>query len=516
MKIKMQGSELKKVDIEFLSLVRRGANRAPFKVIKAEDGGVTGDRGMLGAVTKFFQMSEPVARVVAVFVDNQALAKAAPNLADAGFDLSAHETVDGCTLFKFEGFDTAKEVIMVKSEPSIGFAVANVGAFADTFCGSLSFDPSVAQTGFYPGPNEAMKAMQVAVNVEKADSTNTLDAFHAYTKSIAKALPQAIAKFEAAQRGFGGGTTEITEVAKAASVLAAAILKDAHPGRGGVKEEAKAQAGSSSDGENGNSSTTTSELPGSSDDSPDDEAQKKAAMAKTGDGNMALTAEELAKKAKEASTTSTTSSTSEEYNFNKSAKPIVVKGSDGTLFNLAVSKDGKIVKYTAGAKIPEGHTTMTEEWEQKGSDGDSNFNTDGNNKGKSADPDTKADNELMHTGAGGLKKEDFDAGMQTLTSLVTALAKSVEAQGEVIKAQATRLEAVEKTAATAVKKADDKAVVHVTPNYDSAFESLGHRRMAKAAERRTPAQIAKAEYPDSLWEGTMSAFDHRIPGVESV
>jgi hypothetical protein len=545
MKVKMKGSELKKVDIEFLSLVKRGANRAPFKVIKAEDGGTVEKTGLVGAVTKFFQMSDPAAKVVAVFVEKSALAKAASNLAEAGFTLDDYEMQDDCVVFKQEGFDDAREVIMVKSEATIGFAVANVGKFADVFCGSLSFDPSVEQTGFYPGPNEAMKAMQVAINVEKADSTETLDAFHAYSKQITKALPNAIAKFEAAQRGFGSGTTDSSEVAKAASAIAELILKDPHPGRKGAKDQAEAQTGSSSDAENQNpGGSTTSELPGNADDSPDDENQRKASAAKANQGGKTIKEDQTMTKAAEASSSSTSSTTTSEvekagkgasssssssstttsedgkYNFNKTAKPVVVK-SGGKEFHLAVNTaTGAVIKYTPGAKIPEGHTTMTEEWEQEGSNGDKNFNTDGNNKGKSADPGTQADNELKHTGAGGLKKEDLEAlvtTMQTLPGLVEALAKSIAAQGEVLKAQNTRLEAVEKTAAGAVKKAEEKTVVHIGTNYDSAYENLGGgaKRVVKG-ETRTREQVAKAQFPERVWEGALGALESHIPGVESV
>ncbi|CAM6004371.1 unnamed protein product [Sphagnum balticum] len=267
----MQGSELKKVDIDFLSLVKRGANRAPFKVIKAEDQVAASEKtGLIGAVQKFFSLSQPAPQVVAVFVEKSAIEKSLPNLAEAGFELKNYETQDDVAIFKQEGFDECTDVIMIKSEGTVGFAIGNVSDYSDLFCGSLSFDPSVAQTGFYPGLNEAMKAMQVAVNVSKGDSTETLRAFTIYSEQLSKAIPESVWKFESLQRGFGGGTTTDSDVVKTASALAETILKG--PFNGGTKTGAHAQAnketGSSSDQENGNSGTT-SELPGSEDDSTD-------------------------------------------------------------------------------------------------------------------------------------------------------------------------------------------------------------------------------------------------------
>lgn len=495
MKIRVAGAELKKVDIDFLSLVHRGANRSPFKVIKAEDGAVAAlqeKTGLVSSVQKFFHISEPVAKVVAVFVEKSILEKAAPNLADAGFDLKNHIDQDDCIIFKQEGFDDAEQVIILKSENAVAFAVSGVEPYADLFCGQLSFDASVAKTGFYPGLNEAMKSLQVAMNVSKDEDGNVLKAFHAYAAQIKKAVPESVFQFESLQRGFEGATTGVkSEIAKAASTLAEEILKAAKGGKsGGAQDQASSATGSSSDQENQNSSTSTSMA--GSDDSPDDEASRKAKLAKTnGDGSMNTAVTEV----------------------KKGIRPIVFKNADGSEYLQAVSPKGLVIKYTAGAKIPEGHTTMTEEWEQDGSNG--NFgNENGQGKGKAAASEA-ADNEVKHTGAGGdtgnmdgsspagsIKKADVEALIKAvgeLPTIVAGIAKSVGEQGETLKTLVDRVAKVETTATTAIKKAEG-SVVHVGTDYDSAMESLGGgRRSVTKKETRTPEMIKKAQYPDSLW-----------------
>ncbi len=555
MKIKMKGSELKKVDIEFLSLVKRGANRAPFKVVKAEDqvaASLTQKTGLVGAVQKFFQLSEPSPSVVAVFVEKSALDRTLPNLADAGFKLDKHELMDDCVVFKQDGFDAAEEVIMLKSEKTVGFAIANVTKFADLFCGDLAFDPSVADSGFYPGLNAAMGALQATMGEhlakgESSDAENMIAAYQNYSKQVVKALPSELWKFESLQRGFGSDTTDMnvtgevvvktpTEVAKAAAALAQTLTKAFNGGKkGGVQQQAQDQTMSSSEGSDQNSST--SELAGSSDDSPDDNAQRSAQMAKgaTDTTSSETVGEDAARKA---NGTDTSGTTSEEDKMSKAAKtikdgldegdsapkvtksyrPKLFKEADGTEYVQAIDhKTGMIEKYQPGAKIPEGKTTMTEEWEQHGSNG--NFgNEDGQGKGK-AYASESADYELSHTGAGGMKKSEIEAilkSLSTLPELVINLAKTVEKQGEELKKTQEKLTAVEKTATTAVSKAD-RTVVHVSPVHDAAYENLGGgQRQTRVTSNRTAAQVAKAEYPDDVWKGALGAIEQHRRGIEEV
>lgn len=518
MKIKMQGSELKKVDIEYLSLVKRGANRSPFKVVKTET--PTEKTGLVGAVQKFFSLNDIKPTVVAVFVEKTAFEQALPNLADAGFALDKHEMHGDMAVFKQAGFEECDQVIMVKSEARVGFALANTAAHADIFTGKLSFDPSVAVDGFYPGPNAALAAYQAAMNVEKAE----LNDFLTYLGGINSAIPDSVKKFEALQRGFGSVTSDATgetsaktpsEIAKAATALAATLLKAGK----GIQEEAKGDTGASSSGADQNSTTE------GSDDSPDDEASKmsKGATDKT----------ETVVKTEAAKVDAPV--VPEVKPVEKSYRPKVMKDAEGKEYILAIAPTGIVMKYSPGAKIPEGHTTMTEEWDQEGSlGGGNNGNGQGQGKAKASEGH---DNEVAHTGAGGdrgnmdgstpagsLKKEEIDTVLKSLAelpALVAELAKSVKAQGEELKKSTTRLDSIEKTAQEAVKKAEG-TVVHVTAVHDSAYENLGGSRRP-AVPARTARQIAKAEFSDDLWKGTFGALEagissasDRIPGVESV
>lgn len=553
MKIKMQGSELRKVDIEFLSLVKRGANRAPFKVVKSEGGGIT------GAVRKYFQMGDANPSVVAVFVEQDALERTVPNLAKAGFDISKGELLEeGAMLFKQVGFEDCKAVVMVKSEKSVGFAVANVAKYADCFAGSLSFDENVAQSGFYPGLNTAIGALQSTICNILSDSDDggealsqvqgEIKAFADYVTQMLKALPEEVWKFETLQRGFGSGTV-VPNAEVAAQVEA--VLKAAGKGgkQGGVRDQAKVQTDSSSAAENANqqastTSTTSSEMPGSQDDSPDDENARKERMSKAAAATTSTSTTEakrqnegIAKDANGQACSSTTTSSSEQpgtsstttsssempppkkKGVKKDDKGNVVKDTNGNVvfmddkgdYIAALRKsDGKVVKYTPGAKIPEGHTTLTEEWEQDERNGEGN--SQGQGKAKSSET---ADNELHHTGAGGLRKEDvaemLKAAFAPVAQSFTDLSKTVTDMATVQKKQGERLDGIEKTAREAVTKAE-RTVVHVGANYDSARESLGGGQARRVStDARTPEQIRKAEYPDSLWAGSLGAIErHRV------
>jgi len=544
MKIKMQGSELKKVDIEFLSLVRRGANRSPFKVVKTEDGG-TG--GMVGAVRKFFQMSEAAPRVVAVFVEKSALEHTMPNLAKAGFDLQNAEVLEeGAVLFKQEGFKDCKAVVMIKSEPKVGLAVANVAKYADCFSGSLSFDDNVASSGFYPGLNTAIGALQSTIcNIlcesgEGGDALGKIqgeiESFSGYITKMLKALPEEVWKFESLQRGFGGATVTPDSVkALTASIVKAAGGKGGKAG--GAHEQAKDQMDRSGSDAN---STASSELAGSSDDSTDDEASRKAKMAKGANSTVSseTVGEDKARKANGTDTSENQMAKADDNMASSAAddkgaatsttevlvsakKPKVYKDEEGKDFMLVKHADGAVVKYSPGAKIPDGAAEMTMPWDQDGALGGSN-NGNGQGQGKAAASEA-ADNELKYTGAGGLKKEDVEA---LLSAAFAPIAKSfseltavVTKQGETLAATVTKQAEIEKTAKTAVEKAE-RTVVHVQGNYDAARESLGGgaragRAQVRKSEQARPVNVEKAEFPDSLWAGALGAIEqHRVGDAE--
>lgn len=530
MKIKMQGSELKKVDIEYLSLVKRGANRSPFKVVKSED-----QPGLVNSISKFFQMSEPTPQVVAIFVEKSALAKALPNLADSGFTLDNHEEAGDSYVFKQEGFDTddGVNVVIVKSESSVAFAVSNVVKYADCFTGQLSFDPRVEAEGMYPGINAALGALQGTIGnlVAGVVKTNDLQAsiaeqsaaFNAYVTQLSKALPESVAKFENLQRGFGSATSGTpngdasvktpSDIAKAAAELADKLLKAA--GKKGATTEASEQVGSSSSEADANSTTSTTTE--DKDDSTDDQAAK---MRKGADDKVSseTVGEDAARKANGTDTSQMKKTEEKTGLVKKSYRPKVMKDAEGKEYVMAFSPEGLVMKYTPGAKIPEGHTCMTEEWDQDGALGGTN-NGNGQGQGKAKASET-SENEVKHTGAGGdrgnmdgaspagsLKKlETLIESLAELPGLVGELAKSVAAQGE-------QIAAIEKTAKEAVKKAEG-TVLHASVVHDSAYENMGGRRAAKPA--LTARQIAKAEFPDSLWTGSLGALEAHIPGVESV
>jgi hypothetical protein len=156
---------------------------------------------------------------------------------------------------------------------------------------------------------------------------------------------------------------------------------------------------------------------------------------------------------------------------------------------------------------------MTEEWVQDERNGEGN--SQGQGKAKSSE---SADDELHHTGAGGLKKEDI---AEMLKSAFTPMADSfktlsaqVAAQGETLKKQGEQIAAVNKTATEAVTKAD-RTVVHVQPNYDSARENLGGGALRAQTVRKSAGRVSnvsKAEYPDTMWLGLLGPMERHVVG----
>lgn len=94
-RIKVRAQELRDADVQFLSIVQRGANRAPFKIQKSDEGGT--------AVLNFralFKTGDPIPNVVAVAVATGTdIEQAKVRLKKAGFSVDSPQEAHGATLF---------------------------------------------------------------------------------------------------------------------------------------------------------------------------------------------------------------------------------------------------------------------------------------------------------------------------------------------------------------------------------------------------------------------------------
>jgi hypothetical protein len=219
MKVLVKGSELTDADIHFISLVKRGANRSPFKVIKAED--VEGQSALGKVASGLFAMSEPDPSVVGFFIkkgDN--VPGILDNLKKSGFKTDGIVDEEGMFIAKQDGFADAKSVVIIKLDDQVGVAVQNIKKYADTYTASTDFDDNVVTSGFYPGISQGIGALQNTLYNIASEASGDGDysaqiqaasaAFAKYVTGLFKSLPKEVWKFESLQRAVGGSTVQRT------------------------------------------------------------------------------------------------------------------------------------------------------------------------------------------------------------------------------------------------------------------------------------------------------------------
>jgi hypothetical protein len=207
MKVKVVANELVDTDIEMVSLVRHGANRCPFKVLKSEDD----EPASLGdKFQSFFSLAKGDVAVSAYFIRKDAADKLLPILKAEGVDTSNVSETEGVVRVQVseaapKGFVQLGDALAVAiNQPLKEFSEESVvKAYAD----------SGGPTGFAPSVNLAVAGLADAVwsllnsgeaegsreeRVAKVDSM--LASFRKYITSLAKTLPEQVFKVEAAAR----------------------------------------------------------------------------------------------------------------------------------------------------------------------------------------------------------------------------------------------------------------------------------------------------------------------------
>jgi hypothetical protein len=472
MKVLVKGSELTNADINFISLVKRGANRSPFKVIKADD---DPDTSIVGAVKGLFRMSEPDPTVVAVFVKKENYDTVKEHLEKSGFNIKDASESDDVVLVKQEGFADCKQALMLQLSPNVVMAIGNIAKHAETFNGSMEFDSEVKQTGFYPGISKSTDALRDTLfaiatdEVNKTDISGRMqmacDACGKYLSEISKALPPEVWKFESLRRGVGSST--VAEVDKTDGAATNGGVK------GGIQDLARKQADpnfrapdesdalSKKDGNMDKSKTGDGK-----DDNWDDDADcvKKNALIAKRDAAVVALNKAHTDLIVAGATVKKDSKPADDDGVKKAQAVVKTATADLAAVNETITKRDVIMKGKGG--IPVGKPTMTEEQAQ---DAALTYTT-------GPKSDEAANAELQHTGAGGLKKTEVNNEikemLEGIAKSVGDLSTAVKAQGVELTKTGERIAVVEKAAATAIQKADNTSI-HIGTNYDSAYEALG-------------------------------------------
>lgn len=248
-KIEMQGSELQNVSVNFVSLVKRGANRLPFRIVKEDNS----DMIDLSKISRaIFKKADKGPRVIAVLLNKSELIteeEITALLMDCGLGENFLKTEDGDNVaFLAKGEEADDTTGILKLNDNVALAVTGLKkGFSSWDYESTSFSDILASGTFYPGFCMAQDMLQSTLrNIMDAATepgsaaeliTKACDEFKSYVGVLASAIPVHAFKADVAvQKAFAGKDPEADKKAKA---MADAAAKEAADLEAKKKKETK-------------------------------------------------------------------------------------------------------------------------------------------------------------------------------------------------------------------------------------------------------------------------------------
>lgn len=261
--LRVKATELVDANVDFVSLVKRGANRIPFRIVKQEDEPML-DLHKIGRT--LFKKTETAPEIVAAVVPvGTDMTQVAEVFKGAGLDTKVFikTEVDGVVTLAKADADKADDTVIIKTGDKIGLVVSGLKKAFDSYSGGSDFSEAVKAQGFYPSFCTAKEVLSDCVHVALHKSNSPADAaekisktvedFKSYVSALAGALPASAfyvdryySDFAKSEEGTAVETqkaaaSEAEKVKEEADKAKAAEAKkaDQEPGKEPVKEEAK-------------------------------------------------------------------------------------------------------------------------------------------------------------------------------------------------------------------------------------------------------------------------------------
>jgi len=216
-RVVFEANRLTNVDVNFVALVKRGANRIPFRIMKQE-GEEMIDLGKLGRT--LFRKAEAPA-IAAVLVSKSAdLDKVAAVLTKAGLDTSKRQDADETVSF-MQAVEPAAGAVVLKLDRDIALLINGIDKstlpavkarkdFDDYQEPSEVFSENLAVDGFFPGMWMAVDVLGTTLckimceadepGAARAQIEGAIDEFRSFVGGLVASIPIRAFKAEAAVR----------------------------------------------------------------------------------------------------------------------------------------------------------------------------------------------------------------------------------------------------------------------------------------------------------------------------
>lgn len=208
--VKMTATKMSDAHVSFISLVERGANRIPFKIMKQENQAMAGAfKGLdLGALFATRKAETPAVEVVGVVtMKGEGYDSVVGQIAEAGFVTDTTVDMgDGSVILKQAGDPEGDGEVIRMGDSALlitkGFRPYSMEVEAD----GVSFADMVKAQGFYPGVSTALDVARTIIlsTAGKADDPvaaskaigKVMDEFKTYIQSLVAGLPAKAFKLE--------------------------------------------------------------------------------------------------------------------------------------------------------------------------------------------------------------------------------------------------------------------------------------------------------------------------------
>ena len=275
-KVIIQARELSDMDVNIISLVKRGANRIPFRIVKS-DGESTMNISNLFVWKQEPQPAALVAVVLAKTADQEAYTKA---LEKGGFDVDhVTEGEEGTITLMFTKSDEMEDAVALKISDEVALIIVGVEKGLLAFPDSNSFIENITKAGFAPSyriANEILTETVGNIIFSEGDAEETKTAvskaisdFGGYIEAILSTIPvQAFKAEEIVVEVEKGLLNAPNKPKKAAKKKPAKETKDEDEQEDAVAEDGADESGDESgDDESGSDDTDDSEEEGAEDSS---------------------------------------------------------------------------------------------------------------------------------------------------------------------------------------------------------------------------------------------------------
>jgi hypothetical protein len=203
--IKLLVNELVDGEIDYVSLVKHGANRSPIKIMKMDE--LPEGSKMDNLKDKFVSLfGDDKPEVAALYVHTGVAKEYEPRIEAAGFAIADSCTQGDFTIYKQAAYTDDTDGSLITIDDKMGVALNRVVKDFSSFPGSADFSENIGAASFFPGLHNAMEALaestfnalNKAENLDEAGSTidKNLMAFRKHVNALVKNMPSSVIKLE--------------------------------------------------------------------------------------------------------------------------------------------------------------------------------------------------------------------------------------------------------------------------------------------------------------------------------